>query len=57
MAIHAMKVEDFHNKIVSPVRLEAPKSIQPDFRIRKTRAYALLRLLTHPRFTHLEVGC
>ena len=39
------------------VRLNAPKSIQPDFRIRKARAYALLRLLTHPRFTHLEVGC
>ena len=31
--------------------------IQPDFHIHKTRAYALLRLLAHPHFAHLEVGC
>ena len=30
--------------------------IQPDFHIHKTRAYALLRLLAHPHFAHLEVG-
>lgn len=39
------------------MQLDAPKSVQPDFRIRKTRAYALLHLLTHPCFAHLEVDC
>ncbi len=40
-----------------PVRLDVPRNIQPDAHIHKTRAYALLRLLSHPRFAHLGVGC
>ena len=32
-------------KKIPTVRLDAPESIQPDSHIRKTRAYALLRLL------------
>ena len=32
-------------KKIPPVRLDALRSIQPDSHIRKTRAYALLRLL------------
>lgn len=53
------------SKGVLPVRLDAPRSIHPDFHIRKTRAYALpasakgllKQSLSHPRFAHLEVGC
>ncbi len=33
------------------------RTIQPTTCIRKTRAYALLRPLSRPRFAHLEVGC
>lgn len=40
-----------------PVRLDAPRSLQPDSYIRKTCAYTLLRLLAHPRSAHLEVSC
>ena len=36
------------DKSFPPVRLDAPRSIQPDFHIHKTRVYALLRLLAHP---------
>ena len=36
-------------EILPPVRLDA--------HIHNARAYALLRLLVHPRFAHLRVGC
>lgn len=40
-----------------PVRLDHPMDDPTRPCIRKTRAYALLRLLAQPRFAHLRVGC
>ena len=36
------------------MRLDAPRRIQPDSHIHKTRAYALKRLLAYPHLAHKE---